>query len=187
MWWHCVYFHLCHDLNIYILIYSFIYLNYIYMFTYLCMIYAQFINNNKEKSVTIFINTLFPHEKSVLVNRYFYIFNKPSHYCTTFCQDRGACVVSYVVINVLPMRSAGPVPRFSPRMVTLVQAAPSLGEMPVTSGGWRARDMVTRGRQEHWISQHLDMGKKKKAEEGLGEKYKIYCQFSQIKKKACRN
>lgn len=40
------------------------------------------------------------------------------------------------------MRSLGPVPRFSPRIVTLVHGVPSLGEMPVTSGGCRARDMA---------------------------------------------
>lgn len=49
---------------------------------------------------------------------------------------------------LLPIRSAGPVPRFSPRIVTLVQAAPSLGEMPVTSGGGRARDMAASDKQE---------------------------------------
>lgn len=49
---------------------------------------------------------------------------------------------------LLPIRSAGPVPRFSPRIVTLVHAAPSLGEMPVTSGGGRARDMAASGKQE---------------------------------------
>lgn len=42
----------------------------------------------------------------------------------------------------LPMRSVGPVPRFSPLIVTLVQGIPSFGEMPVTSGGCRDRDMV---------------------------------------------
>lgn len=76
-----------------------------------------------------------------------------------FYQDQAVCVVSHVVINELPMRSAGPVPRFSPRMVTLVQAAPSLGEMPVTSGGWRARDMVAWGRREHWVDQQLEKKK----------------------------
>lgn len=40
------------------------------------------------------------------------------------------------------MRSVGPVPRFSPLIVTLVQGIPSFGEMPVTSGGCRDRDMV---------------------------------------------
>ena len=40
-------------------------------------------------------------------------------------------------------------PRFSPRMVTLVQAVPSLGEIPVTRGGGRARDMVESGRQKY--------------------------------------
>lgn len=54
------------------------------------------------------------------------------------------------------MRSGGPVPRFSPRMVTLVQATPSLGEMPVTNGGWRARDMVAWGKQKGWTGQHLE-------------------------------
>lgn len=43
----------------------------------------------------------------------------------------------------LPMRSVGPVPKFSPLIVTFVHEMPSLGEMPVTSGGCRARDMMT--------------------------------------------
>lgn len=43
----------------------------------------------------------------------------------------------------LPMRSVGPVPRFSPLIVTFVHEMPSLGEMPVTSGGCRARDMMS--------------------------------------------
>lgn len=80
---------------------------------------------------------------------------------TTFYRDKTLFVVSFVVINVLPMRSAGPVPRFSPRMVTLVQAAPSLGEMPVTSGGWRARDMVAWGGQECRVSLYLDVEKER--------------------------
>lgn len=63
---------------------------------------------------------------------------------------------SYIVINTLPMRSGGPVPRFSPRMVTLVHATPSLGEMPVTNGGWRARDIVAWGKQKRWAGQHLE-------------------------------
>lgn len=40
------------------------------------------------------------------------------------------------------MRSVGPIPRFSPLIVTLVHGIPSFGEMPVTSGGWRERDIV---------------------------------------------
>lgn len=43
----------------------------------------------------------------------------------------------------LPRRSAGPVPKFSPLIVTFVHEMPSLGEIPVTSGGCRARDMMT--------------------------------------------
>lgn len=43
---------------------------------------------------------------------------------------------------VRPMRSAGPVPRFSPRIVTFVHGMPSFGEMPVTRGGCRDRDIV---------------------------------------------
>lgn len=43
--------------------------------------------------------------------------------------------LSYIALNTLPMRSGGPAPRFSPRMVTLVHATPSLGEIPVTNGG----------------------------------------------------
>lgn len=54
------------------------------------------------------------------------------------------------------MRSGGPMPRFSPRMVTLVHATPSLGEMPVTNGGWRARDIVAFGKQKWWAGQHLE-------------------------------
>lgn len=54
------------------------------------------------------------------------------------------------------MRSGGPVPRFSPRMVTLVHATPSLGEMPVTKGGWRARDIVAWGKQKRRAAQHLE-------------------------------
>lgn len=46
-------------------------------------------------------------------------------------------------------------PRFSPRMVTLVHATPSLGEMPVTNGGWRARDIVAFGKQNWWAGQRL--------------------------------
>lgn len=42
----------------------------------------------------------------------------------------------------LPRRSVGPVPKFSPLIVTFVHAMPSLGEIPVTSGGCRARDMM---------------------------------------------
>lgn len=41
------------------------------------------------------------------------------------------------------MRSVGPVPKFSPLIVTFVQEMPSLGEIPVTSGGCRARDMTS--------------------------------------------
>lgn len=41
------------------------------------------------------------------------------------------------------MRSVGPVPKFSPLIVTFVHEMPSLGEMPVTSGGCRARDMMS--------------------------------------------
>lgn len=66
-------------------------------------------------------------------------------------------------------------PRFSPRMVTLVQAAPSLGEMPVTSGGCRARDMVTRGGQEHWISLDLEH---KKEWEGVGENITLTASYA---------
>lgn len=40
------------------------------------------------------------------------------------------------------MRSAGPVPRFSPLIVTFVHGMPSFGEMPVTRGGCRDRDIV---------------------------------------------
>lgn len=54
------------------------------------------------------------------------------------------------------MRSGGPVPKFSPRMVTLVHATPSLGEMPVTNGGWRARDIVAWGMQKRWAGQRLE-------------------------------
>lgn len=43
---------------------------------------------------------------------------------------------------VRPMRSAGPVPRFSPLIVTFVHGMPSFGEMPVTRGGCRDRDIV---------------------------------------------
>lgn len=43
----------------------------------------------------------------------------------------------------LPIRSVGPVPKFSPLIVTFVHEMPSLGEIPVTSGGCRARDMMT--------------------------------------------
>lgn len=43
------------------------------------------------------------------------------------------------------MRSVGPVPRFSPLIVTLVHGMPSFGEMPVTSGGCRERDIVLGG------------------------------------------
>lgn len=53
------------------------------------------------------------------------------------------------------MRSGGPMPRFSPRMVTLVHATPSLGEMPVTNGGWRARDIVAFGKQKWWAGRRL--------------------------------
>lgn len=53
------------------------------------------------------------------------------------------------------MRSGGPVPRFSPRMVTLVHATPSLGEMPVTNGGWRARDIVPWSKKRR-AGQHLE-------------------------------
>lgn len=45
----------------------------------------------------------------------------------------------------LPMRSVGPVPRFSPLIVTFVHGIPSFGEMPVTSGGCRDRDIVPCG------------------------------------------
>lgn len=41
------------------------------------------------------------------------------------------------------MRSVGPVPKFSPLIVTFVHEMPSLGEMPVTRGGCRARDMMS--------------------------------------------
>lgn len=64
-----------------------------------------------------------------------------------------------VDLNALPIRSAGPVPRFSPRMVTLVQAAPSLGEMPVTKGGWRARDMAEESHRYRKDYQHLECDK----------------------------
>lgn len=53
-----------------------------------------------------------------------------------------------------PMRSLGPVPRFSPRIVTLVHGVPSLGEIPVTSGGCRARDMA------HTIKTRVKMKRK---------------------------
>lgn len=43
---------------------------------------------------------------------------------------------------LLPMRSTGPVPRFSPLIVTFVHGIPSFGEMPVTRGGCRDRDIV---------------------------------------------
>lgn len=56
--------------------------------------------------------------------------------CVSLCLHVNVCVI------LVPTRSAGPVPRFSPRMVTLVHEVPSLGEMPVTRGGWWARDMV---------------------------------------------
>lgn len=64
--------------------------------------------------------------------------------------------LSYIALNTLPMRSGGPVPRFSPRMVTLVHATPSLGEIPVTNGGRRPRNIVTWGKQKRWAGQHLE-------------------------------
>lgn len=42
----------------------------------------------------------------------------------------------------LPMRSGVPVPRFSPLIVTFVHGIPSFGEMPVTRGGGRNRDIT---------------------------------------------
>lgn len=62
----------------------------------------------------------------------------------------------YTKMEMLPIRSVGPVPRLSPRMVTLVQAGPSLGEMPVTNGGWRGRDMASPVRWELWVGWNLD-------------------------------
>lgn len=64
-------------------------------------------------------------------------------------------------METVPIRSVGPVPRLSPRMVTLVQAVPSLGEMPVTNGGWRGRDMADRSLPRDTMRKTHQQGKKK--------------------------
>lgn len=121
----------------------------IYLYTYIDIFWRKTKEKmSRERWWKLNMNVFIHHRKMYHLN-----FSKRN---TTFYQESAACVVRHIVINVLPMRSAGPVPRFSPRMVTLVQAAPSLGEMPVTSGGWRARDMVAWGRPKHWVDQHLE-------------------------------
>lgn len=45
-----------------------------------------------------------------------------------------SCLIKVCILH-LPIMSSGPLPKFSPRIVTRVPGGPSLGETPVTIGG----------------------------------------------------